>query len=270
MPGQNKRHRCRLGRIGVGLTHQGRGHVACAVLHIEPAGDLGLLHLLARRHRYANDAFGQLILELSGRVQIEPDSAVGNLITRGYRDALKRRSLRNINRQHARLVPHAGPNGPGTPKTKCRPDRATDGPIGASLASMLLREKDKLGLWRPISEAPLFECWGSNCACCNDCLKGIGSTGVTDRSGKANARNQRRFEAAVRRPDPRSANSRCGGQTGHKPCFWARSDIASPQRPRKFRSCRSDYRGLAPRALSWTVDWTGPLGLLACNLSLQW
>src|SRR5262245_39117617 len=118
MPRQNEGHRRCLGRVGVGLTHQGRGHVACTVLYIETAGDLDLLHLLARRHRYADDAFDQLILELRGLDQIEPDCAVRNLTTRGYRDALERRSMRNINRQHTRLVPHDGSKGPGTPKTK--------------------------------------------------------------------------------------------------------------------------------------------------------
>ena len=45
-----------LGEIGVGLAHQGRGHVARAVLDVEPARDLDLLHFLARRHRDAEVA----------------------------------------------------------------------------------------------------------------------------------------------------------------------------------------------------------------------
>src|SRR5262245_21156554 len=183
MSGQNERHRRRLGRICVGLTHQRRGHVACAVLYIDAAGDLDLLHLLARRHRYANDAFGQLILELGGLIQIEPHRAVRNLLTRGYWDALERQSLRNINRQHARLVPHVGPNGPGTPKTNCRPDWATDGPIGASLASSLLRDEDRLGFRRSASETPFSIFLASQLRLLQQLLSpALAELGVTDPS----------------------------------------------------------------------------------------
>ena len=41
-----------LGASRVRLAHQRRGHVARAILDIEAAGDLDLLHFLTRRHRY--------------------------------------------------------------------------------------------------------------------------------------------------------------------------------------------------------------------------
>src|SRR5262249_53052726 len=77
--GEDERPRRGQRRVGFRLAHQGRGHVARAVLHIETARDLDLLHLLARRDRDADRAFDQLVLPLVRRDEIEPHRALGNL-----------------------------------------------------------------------------------------------------------------------------------------------------------------------------------------------
>ena len=43
-------------RLGVGIAHQRRGHVARVIFHVEPAGNFDLLHFFARRHRDAERA----------------------------------------------------------------------------------------------------------------------------------------------------------------------------------------------------------------------
>ena len=54
------------GTSDIGVAHQGRGHVARAVLHIEPAGDLDLLHFLPGRHGDAEGALDQLVFLVGG------------------------------------------------------------------------------------------------------------------------------------------------------------------------------------------------------------
>jgi len=59
-------------RIGFRLAHQCRGHVPGAVLHIEPAGNLDLLHLLARRDRDAKKLLDQFVFALRRTDEIDP------------------------------------------------------------------------------------------------------------------------------------------------------------------------------------------------------
>jgi hypothetical protein len=92
--------------LGVGLAHQRRGHVTRAVLDVETARDLDLLHLLARRHGDADDAFDKLVFVLGGLDEIEPDGGVGNgLLSGRHRNAVKARTMRDIDRQH-KLSPY--------------------------------------------------------------------------------------------------------------------------------------------------------------------
>ena len=88
------------GVCGVGLAHHGRGHVPRAVLDIETAGDLDLLHLLARRHRDAEMALEQLVFGDRGTDEVEPDAVFGK--PAGGRDlgALKTSALGHIDREH--------------------------------------------------------------------------------------------------------------------------------------------------------------------------
>ncbi len=80
MAGEDERDGSGLRSLRVGLTHQRRGHVAGAVLHVEAAGDLDLLHLLARRDRDADAAFDGLILP-GGRIdQVEPDGGLRHVV----------------------------------------------------------------------------------------------------------------------------------------------------------------------------------------------
>ena len=62
-----------------GMAHQRRRHEPRAILHIEPAGDLDLLHFLAGRQRDAEGAFDQFVLCGGRRIKIEPHGAVGEL-----------------------------------------------------------------------------------------------------------------------------------------------------------------------------------------------
>ena len=71
MAGEDKGDRGGLGR-GVRLAHQRRRHVAGAVLDIEPAGDLDLLHFFARRHRDAEKLLDQIVFLHGRRDQIDP------------------------------------------------------------------------------------------------------------------------------------------------------------------------------------------------------
>ena len=77
MAGKDEGDRRGLRRLGVRLAHQRRGHVARAVFDIEPAGDLDFLHLLARRHRDAEQLLDQLVFLHGRRDQVDPHGLVG-------------------------------------------------------------------------------------------------------------------------------------------------------------------------------------------------
>ena len=82
-----------LRRVGVRLAHHGRGHVPRAVLDIETAGDLDLLHLFAGRHRDAEMALDQLVFRDRGGYEVEPDSVFRKLAAGGNLAALERTRL---------------------------------------------------------------------------------------------------------------------------------------------------------------------------------
>ena len=96
MTGQDERHRRRPRHVRIGVAHQRRGHVARAVLHIETAGDLDLLHFLPGRHRDAQRPLDQLVFLEGGTEEVEPDSPVRHLAVALDGDAFKRRAARHI------------------------------------------------------------------------------------------------------------------------------------------------------------------------------
>ncbi len=79
MPRKDESDRRGARYVGVGMAHQRRRHEPRAILHIEPAGDLDLLHFLARRQRDAERALDQLVLCGGRRIKIEPHGAVREL-----------------------------------------------------------------------------------------------------------------------------------------------------------------------------------------------
>ncbi len=110
-----------LGASVLRLAHQGRGHVAGAVLDVETAGDLDLLHFLARRNRDAERALDLLVFRRRRRDEVDPHRALGKLVGASDRLALERISARNINRQHAH--PHRMPGSKVMIRTKCHGPR---------------------------------------------------------------------------------------------------------------------------------------------------
>jgi hypothetical protein len=74
--GQDEGDGRRFRHVGVGLAHQRRGHVAGAVLDIEPAGNLDFLHVFPGRHRDPGQPLDRAVL-LHRRVQqVDPDRIV--------------------------------------------------------------------------------------------------------------------------------------------------------------------------------------------------
>ena len=69
---EDEGHRRGSGHVGIGMAHQRRRHVARAVLHVEAARNLDLLHFLARRNRDAEDALDETRLRQRRRQEIEP------------------------------------------------------------------------------------------------------------------------------------------------------------------------------------------------------
>ncbi len=117
--GENKGDRRRLRCRRVRLAHQRRRHVARAVLDIETAGDLNLLHLLAGRHGDAEHLLDQLVFLHGRRDHVDPHRVVRNLGARLDGNALERRAVRDINRKHSatvlramRIRDHAAPVSP--------------------------------------------------------------------------------------------------------------------------------------------------------------
>ena len=112
--GQDEGDRRGFRRGGVGLAHQRRRHVARAVLQIEPARDLDLLHLLARRHRDAERAFEQLVLgdasESRGRTRPRPPEWCRLRRSPGVREKCRAGDRRTASARHGRqdsLLPSA-------------------------------------------------------------------------------------------------------------------------------------------------------------------
>ncbi len=88
-------------RRRIRLTHQRRGHVARAVLDIKPAGDLDLLHFLARGHRDPEQGFDHLVFLQGRRDQIDPHRRRRRRLTGLDRNSLERCATRNVDRKHS-------------------------------------------------------------------------------------------------------------------------------------------------------------------------
>ena len=73
MAGEDEGHRGGARILGVGRAHQGGRHVARAVLDIEPAGNLDLLHVLPGRHRDPGEPLHGLVLRRRRFYEINPD-----------------------------------------------------------------------------------------------------------------------------------------------------------------------------------------------------
>ncbi len=73
MAGENEGHGRGAGHVGVGVAHQRRGHVARAVLDIEPAGNLDFLHILPGRDRDPGQPLDRVVLRRRRLYQIDPD-----------------------------------------------------------------------------------------------------------------------------------------------------------------------------------------------------
>ena len=93
---EDERHRRGLGGVGIGLAHQRGRHVPGVVLDVEPAGDLDLLHLLARRDGDAEMALEQLVFRQGRQDEVEPDRGFRDVAIRRDRDALERRTIWNV------------------------------------------------------------------------------------------------------------------------------------------------------------------------------
>jgi hypothetical protein len=103
MAGEDEGHRRGLRRLGVGLAHQRRRHVARGVLYIETTGDLDLLHLVPRRHGDPGQILDRLVLG-GGRIEeVDPHRVVrqrGEVVDGGF---LQRRRRGNKHRKHGAL-----------------------------------------------------------------------------------------------------------------------------------------------------------------------
>ncbi|MGY4421634.1 hypothetical protein ACVWY2_004083 [Bradyrhizobium sp. JR6.1] len=100
MAGQDEGDRRGARHIGVGLAHQRCGHVAGAVLDIEPAGDLDLLHVFPGRNRDPREPLDGTIL-LDGRVhQVDPDRRLRQHAEVGGGGLLEGKIGGNEHRQH--------------------------------------------------------------------------------------------------------------------------------------------------------------------------
>ncbi len=78
-----------------------RRHVARAVLDIEPARHLDLLHLLARRHGDAEELLDQLVFLHRRRDEIDPHRVLGRLRAGLDRHALEHSVAGHVDRKHA-------------------------------------------------------------------------------------------------------------------------------------------------------------------------
>ena len=74
-----------------GLAHQGRGHVTRAVLHVEAAGDLDLLHPLRVGTAMPDLALDQLVFLLGRTDEIEPNGVFRDVAIRRHRNAFEAR-----------------------------------------------------------------------------------------------------------------------------------------------------------------------------------
>ena len=119
---QDEGYRRGLRGRGVGLAHQRRGHVARAVLDIEAAGDLDLLHFLARRHRDAQELFDQLVFRHRRRDQIDPYRLAGKAAPGSTSNSFKRCAEGNVDREHgATLICMTGPENRNPLPGSCAP-----------------------------------------------------------------------------------------------------------------------------------------------------
>src|SRR5713101_5892702 len=90
MPGEHEGYRRGARILGVGGAHQRGRHIARAVLDIEPAGNLDLLHVLAGRHRDPGQPFHRLVLRRGRFHKVDPDRALRQRGEIGLGDFLQR------------------------------------------------------------------------------------------------------------------------------------------------------------------------------------
>ena len=100
MAGEDEGDRRGARHVGVGLAHQRRRHVARAVLDIEAAGNLDLLHVLPGRHRDPGQPLHRLVL-LGGRLdEVDPDRVLRQRSEIDGDGLLQREVGGNEHRQH--------------------------------------------------------------------------------------------------------------------------------------------------------------------------
>ena len=108
MAGEDEGHRRGARIFGVRRAHQRRRHVARAVLDIEPAGNLDLLHVLPGRHRDPGQPLHRLVLRRGRFDEIDPDRALRQRGEIGGGDFLQRGFGGDEHRQHGGLRDWAG------------------------------------------------------------------------------------------------------------------------------------------------------------------
>ncbi len=101
--GQDEGDGRRFRHIGVGLAHQRRGHVTGAVLDIEPAGNLDLLHVFPGRHRDPGQPLNRAVLLHRGVQQVDPDRIVRQQCRLGGQQLLQGGFGGNKHRKHGQL-----------------------------------------------------------------------------------------------------------------------------------------------------------------------
>jgi hypothetical protein len=113
MAGEDEGHRRGARGFGVGRAHQRRRHVAGAVLDIEPAGNLDLLHILPGRYRDPGQPLHGMVFRRRRLDQIDPDRTFRQRGEIGGNDLLQRGFRRHKHREHGELRDRARrpPNG---------------------------------------------------------------------------------------------------------------------------------------------------------------
>src|SRR6516162_10755406 len=100
MTRENKSYRSSLRSRGVRLTHERGRHVSRAILYVESARDLDLLHLFAGRNGDADQLFNRPVLLHARCDHIDPHRIFRNHGPRLYIDTRECRSLWHVDRNH--------------------------------------------------------------------------------------------------------------------------------------------------------------------------
>src|SRR6478735_7481514 len=100
MTRENKRYRSGLRSGSIRLAHERGCHVSRAILHIESARDLDLLHLFAGRNGDAHQLFNRPVFLHARCDHIDPHRIFRDNGPRLYIDTLECRSLWHVDRKH--------------------------------------------------------------------------------------------------------------------------------------------------------------------------